>query len=212
MIANTLDDVEVVLDHEERGAALVPQADDVLGEPIDEGWVDPCHRLVENEQPRIGHHRPGELEEALLAAAQISGIVVAFLVEAELGQHLDRPHEVLALLSPEPGWSQEHRGKSLAGLALGRHHEVLEDRHRRVLAGDLERPDQPGERHLVAGKAGDVMTVEDHPARLGAAGAGDGVDEGGLPCPVRPDQGGDRPASHTEAAAPKRLDPAEAAA
>ena len=45
--------------------------------------VDPGHRLVEHDQLRVAHQRPGHLEQLALPAGQVAGVFVAHLVEPE---------------------------------------------------------------------------------------------------------------------------------
>ena len=51
----------------------------VVEQPLPERRVDPRHRLVEQQQPRLGHQRPRQLEQLALPARERARIVVARL-------------------------------------------------------------------------------------------------------------------------------------
>ena len=63
-VGDPLDDVHVVLDHENRVAALVAELRDQLGDLVRLLRVHPGGRLVEQQQPRVRRHRPRDLEPA----------------------------------------------------------------------------------------------------------------------------------------------------
>ena len=52
-VGDALDDVHVVLDHENRVAAVVAQPADQLGDLVRLGRVHPGRRLVEQQEPRV---------------------------------------------------------------------------------------------------------------------------------------------------------------
>ena len=81
-VADLVDHVHVVLD-EQHGAALGLELVDVVEQALLERRVDAGHRLVEHDQLRVGHQRPGHLQQLALTAGEVAGELVAHVVEAE---------------------------------------------------------------------------------------------------------------------------------
>ena len=77
----------------------------VVEQAASEGRVDPGHRLVEEQEARLGHQRPGELEQLALAAGERAGVVVGELGQVEDLEQLDAPARAppLALPRGAPG-------------------------------------------------------------------------------------------------------------
>ena len=48
---------------------------DMLEEPAAKRGIDPGHRLVEQNEPRLGHQRARQFQELALPAGQCAGIV-----------------------------------------------------------------------------------------------------------------------------------------
>jgi len=61
-----------VLFHEEDRSALFVYSPEGLEDIPDEKWGEAKGRLIEEEQPRVGHQSPADGEHLLLAAAQSS--------------------------------------------------------------------------------------------------------------------------------------------
>ncbi len=72
-----------MLDDDHRGASG-DEAEHGGGHALAEHRVDAPHGLVEDDQLRLGHADAGELEQALLAAAEVARALVAELEQAEL--------------------------------------------------------------------------------------------------------------------------------
>ena len=68
--------LHVVLDEQEGDPVLGAQALHVVEQPPAEGRVDARHRLVEQQEARLRHQRPGELEQLALAAGERAGVLV----------------------------------------------------------------------------------------------------------------------------------------
>src|SRR5579859_636899 len=89
LMAGSLDEREVVLDHDDA-AALARELPDRLADPRAEHRVDPAHRLVQDDQPSLGGGDAGELEQAFLAAAEPERELIPEL--GELKSLQDGPH------------------------------------------------------------------------------------------------------------------------
>ena len=141
-VGDALDDVHVVLDHEDRVAAVRAQLLDQLGDLVRLGRVHPGGRLVEQEQPRVRRHRAGDLEAAAVRVRErVRRLVPAvahqpLAEEAELllGQRRDR-----LLLAPHPGRAQDRAHDARLRVPVGGGHHVLLDRHVQEQPQRLER-------------------------------------------------------------------------
>ncbi len=90
-VGDPLDDVHVVLDHEDRESELVAQAGDHLGHLVRLLRVHPGGRLVEQQQPRLGGERAGDLEPAAVGVGEhIRGLVPA-VAHQPLTEEPERP-------------------------------------------------------------------------------------------------------------------------
>ena len=69
-VGDPLDHVHVVLDHEDRQPELVAQPADHLGHLVRLVRVHPGGGLVEQQQPRLGRERPGDLEAAAVGVRE----------------------------------------------------------------------------------------------------------------------------------------------
>ena len=147
---------------------------DHVAELEEQGRVDPRARLVEEDQPRLGHHRPPELEELLLPPGEIRGKLVPDLPQGEELERLLRPVPDLALAPSHPGGRGPHPPQPLPRLDGGHHHQVLQHRQPPELVRDLEGADDPAVKHLVGREAGDVFAPRKR---------------------IRPDDGGSAPAT-----------------
>src|SRR5262245_2000414 len=73
--AQARDIIEVVLDEAERVAALGVEPLDLLGNLTEERAVDAGADLIEEDEMRIAHQAASKLEQFLLAARQIAGLL-----------------------------------------------------------------------------------------------------------------------------------------
>ena len=97
------------------------------------------------------------------------------------------------LLVPQDASRQERAPEPLAPLAgQGEEHVVP---HRELVEEPemLERPRHPQRHDLVRRPPGELVAAEAHAAGVRRHEAGDEVEDGGLPRPVRPDEAGDAP-------------------
>src|SRR4029077_5676331 len=73
--------------------------------------VDTAHRLVEDHELGLGHPDAGQIDEPLLASAEVSGTLVAELRETELVEDLAGSHQLIrggaALTPAEPDETAE---------------------------------------------------------------------------------------------------------
>ena len=131
-VGDALDDVHVVLDHEDRVAALVAQAADQLGDLMGLVGVHPRGRLVEQQQPRARRHRAGDLQAPAVGVGEdVGGLVEAVALQAlaEEAEHVLGARIDLALLAPRARQAQHRLDRRGVGVAVGRGLDVLLDGH-----------------------------------------------------------------------------------
>jgi hypothetical protein len=88
--------LHVVLDDDD-GHALPPQPLDQLDQLRDGALVDAAGHLVEQQQPRPGRHRPGQLEALALPGAERVGVGLALVQQAD---EVERRQRMGARLAP----------------------------------------------------------------------------------------------------------------
>ena len=74
---------EIVRDVDDGDAELVAQVPQQIDDRHSQGCVDHRHRLVGNEQRRVGNERPGDGHALQLAAGELVGIAPGDLPEAQ---------------------------------------------------------------------------------------------------------------------------------
>src|SRR5450755_3657610 len=89
-IAELVHDGQLVLDHED-GHAVVAQGHQLVADPAGQVRVHAGHRLVKQQHRWLGHQRAHDLDQPALAAAEIAGVTVGHLPQAEALQELLRP-------------------------------------------------------------------------------------------------------------------------
>src|SRR5690348_5283937 len=101
-VAQLLDEVQLVLDHDDRQALLAQ----VLEVALDLGHhprVDAGHRLVQEQAARMEHERAHDLDQPLLPAAHLPGVVGLLLAHAEaLEQRARLGHQPPLVVAPVP--------------------------------------------------------------------------------------------------------------
>src|ERR1017187_10516698 len=196
-LAELLDQAELVLDHEHRHP-LSPQFHEPVGDRQRERRADAGHRLVQQQQLRLGHQGPHELDEPPLTTAQGPGVVIRDVLEPEAAQ--DVPGEVYQLgLPARPGTlTAEGGGDALAPPWRRADQEVLEDRQAAEHVGLLEGPHDAVPGDHVRPLADDLPPVETDRSPRRARDTADQVDHRRLAGPVRPDQARDRAPAHVE--------------
>ena len=193
-VRDPLDDVHVVLDHEDRVAALGAQQRDQLGDLLRLLRVHPGGRLVEEEQPRVRRRRPGDLEPAAVRVREAVGGLVPAIAHQPLTEEREpllRELADLLLLAPHARRAQ-HRAED-AGLRVpvrGRHH-VLAHGHVEEQPQRLERAGDPAARDLVRLEALDARAGEDDVAAGRLVHARDEVEQRRLAGAVRADHADD---------------------
>ena len=105
--------VHVVLDQDDRDAAVRQQADQRL-EVLDLAMREAGRRLVEQQQPRLERERPRDLEAALVAEGQIARLLGRVVGEADEIQQLARLRKERALFTSEPRQPQQRFGQRAA--------------------------------------------------------------------------------------------------
>src|SRR5215472_6600413 len=201
---------KLVLDHE-HGEPFTVQVEQVLLDPPGQGRVHPRHRLIEQQECRGGHQPAHQLQQAFLAAAEGSGVLVFLGGHVEACQQLARPLHHCPLLRPPVALAERGLPQRLPPLAGSCDQQVLQHGQPGELTRDLEGADDPAPGHLVCGEPGDVLAlVGDLPGGRFEC-AGDDVEDGRLPGAVRPDQPGDPAEGNLEGRAVDRIDAAELA-
>ena len=193
-VGDALDDVHVVLDDEDRVAALAPQPADQLGDLVGLDRIHSGRRLVEEQQLRLRRGRPGDLEPPPVCVRErVGGLVPAIPHQplAEEAQALGGELLDLLLLAPHP--RRAHHRAQDPGVRVpvrGRHH-VLHDGHVEEQPQGLERARDPALRDLVRLEAEQRLCLEQDLARVRPEDAGDKIEERRLPRPVRADHADD---------------------
>src|SRR6266571_5396468 len=202
------DDVHVVLDQEERHPTVPQVLDD--GEDLPrERRVDAGDRLVEEHELRLSHQGPCQLEQLLLAAAQVLRVLVAEPEQPDGPEDPFRAPDDVRLRRPEaPGMPDEVR-EPFAGDARRGDHHVLEDGHVPKLPRNLEGLHEAPPHDAVGRQPVDARPLEVDLAGVRREQPRDDVEERRLPRPVGADQPGDAPRLHTEAALVDGTDPTE---
>ena len=83
---------------------------------LPEHGIDAGHRLVEQEQLRPSHQRPGQLQQLALPAGEGPGVVVRELGQVEDLEQLHRLRADLLLAPPHGTRPQDQVSESLPGL------------------------------------------------------------------------------------------------
>src|SRR6266567_3684718 len=208
LMAGLLDEREVVLDHDD-GATLDRELPDRLADPRTEDRVDASHRLVQDDQPRLGGGHAGEFEQPFLAAAQPHREFVLEPRELEAVQDVPDGGPLGLFHAADPAGAGEGAPEGLIGEPAPRQQDIVHDGQVAPLARRLERPDQPEPGDDVGTFADDRLPGERDAARVRPPEPGHEVHDGALARPVRPDQPGHLALGHRECAIPHRVDAAE---
>src|SRR5262245_4801537 len=190
-LAQSHDDLHVVLD-EQHGLALAAQTAHGVEQVVEKGAVDAGRRLVEQDQRRIAHEHPHELDELLLAIVQVAGVLAGQLLELHEGEQLAAP-----TLGDGP-------------IAPGHDQEIFERRELGKHAGHLKGAAHALHRDLPRLQAVDALPLEENPAGVTALDAGDAVEHRRLPGAVRADEAVDPSGLEAQRDPVDRRDAAEA--
>src|ERR1700690_4019088 len=96
-ITERVHDCELVLDHDDRHAAL-HERHELVADLVSEVRVHSGHRLIEEQYRRLGEKGSHDLDETTLTSRESTGVVVRVLDESESFEHLLRALDVLRVL------------------------------------------------------------------------------------------------------------------
>src|SRR6266851_1127025 len=208
LMAGSLDEREVVLDHD-HGAALRRELADCLADPRAEHGVNASHRLVQDDQLGLGGGDAGEFEQPFLAAAQPHREFVLELRELEALQDGPDGGPLRPFLATDPAGAGQRAPEGLISEPAPRQQDVVHDGQVPPLARRLERPDQPEPGDNVGTFADERLAGEPDAAGVRSPEPGHEVDDGALARAVRPDKSGHLTLGNREGAVPHRVDAAE---
>ena len=162
---NDAHELDVVLDQQDREPLLAPAPSrSVVGQVGGLLAVEARRRLVEQQQPRLGHQRPADLDQPALPEAQVLDRLVG---ERERGRAGRAPaSHALELVGRRPAPPDQVLPEPpvAAPDPLG-DEEVLAHRGPAEQLDALERAADAPAGPLVDGQAADVVAVEQHDAR-----------------------------------------------
>src|SRR3974390_3225443 len=168
-----------VLDHDYGDPALV-QPDQELDDVLHLRMRQARHRLVGDQQLRLGRDSAGKLELAHLDLREIARIVRRLALEC------DERQEIVAALAQFG--LREMVLRARVDRIEQRHADVVGDRHAHERPRQLEAAREPEGCALVRGHSVEWLAVEQHAAVLVAQRAANAIDEGRLARPVRTDE------------------------
>jgi hypothetical protein len=180
--------VGVLLDEQDRPLLLV-ELPEQLGDPLHEHGRQAHRRLVEHEELRAGHERPGDGQHLLLAAGQGAG-----QLPPPLGEQ--REVRVHAVELPAVDVAED----------VGAHLHVLVDRHHREHPAALRAVGDPALDDRVRGEAAERPALELDRAAGEAEQPGDRPERAGLPRAVGADQRHQLAGPHLQVDLLERLD------
>ncbi|MDN5861694.1 MAG: hypothetical protein L0H84_24095, partial [Pseudonocardia sp.] len=155
------------------------QAVDQLEARLDLGVPQPGHHLVEQQQPRPQRQCLRELQPARVGDGQLPRLHARLAGDPHPLEHPVR--DPLGVGHPP----------HVAGAVEHTDGDVLPHRHAAERPDDLEGPRDPGMRDRPGLRAGEVLALDEDPARGRLDVAGDQVDEGALAGAVGPDDAED---------------------
>ena len=176
---------------DQEGDALPVDVGNPRHDRLDQARIDAGGGFVEEDDRRIGHHHPGELEEFSLSAGKDARRLVGKAVEGDEFEERHGAFEVPVLLATDTARGEPVREDALAGLALGGDEQILDQRHLRKGLRNLEGAPEPATETGVLGFAFDGDAVEEDLAARRLQRARDEVEERCLPGSVRTDHPND---------------------
>src|SRR2546428_1244184 len=192
------EDVETVLDHDEREAELLPEPDDAVEDLPRELRGHPRGGLVQEEKSRFPHEGPRDLEELHLPAGDLRRPAPPYAPERLRREGLERlRRQVRFLIGPPP--RERSRRHALADLPAGRDEAVLHHGHPREEARILEAPHNPLREDFMGLEAVDALPVARDGSAIRLVHARDRVGEARLPAAGRPDETYNLPLPHGRA-------------
>src|SRR5512135_657445 len=191
LVRDLHDEGHVVL-HEQHGDAHVADPRDQPSHFVRFPHVQPGRGFIEQEELRLAGDRPADLDDALLAVGE------ADRLRSGMGTDAEQLHDLETLLPDPPLLLPRERQVQHSGVEprpavdVAADHDVLEDRHLREEPDVLECPHHAPVGDLAGRQAVDLRPPENDLAGIGGKESGDQVEDGRLPCAVRPDQRLDR--------------------
>src|SRR5262245_47748647 len=173
-LAEPHDDFHVVLD-QQHGLAPIPKARHGVQQIVEERPVDAGRGLVEEDQRRIRHEHPHELDELLLTIGQVAGVLV---------RQPSQPHEIEQLAAAAL--------RVLAGAARD-DQQILERRQLGEHPNELERAADTAPGDLPGPEPVDALAAKAHAARVEPLDPGDAIEQRGLAGAVWADEAVDAP-------------------
>src|SRR5205814_4731191 len=111
------DEVEIVLDDEERDVPVAANGEDVLEQLDAERRADTGDRLVEQHERRLEHEDAREVEQLALSAGERARIGARVRLETDEREQLPCELERAPLVCARSARAEEHTGQPLAGMA-----------------------------------------------------------------------------------------------
>ena len=208
-VAETHDEVHVVLDEADRRALLVGVADEIAN-GIDPRRGDARDRLVEEQQLRLRGKADGKRQGLLPAVGELPRVLVAAVGHSEVLEHLVRPFEEVRFLVPNPPGTKERADRTGPPLELKRVGDVVAHREAAEQQVELERPHHSAPGNQVGARSGDVRASKEDLSRRRLEKPGDEVEQRRLARAVRPDDAEDLPFPDVKVEPVDRVHAAEA--
>ena len=199
----------MVLDEQHCEIELIADLHDRFPEFVDLPVGQSRRRLVHQQEARSGGQRPGDLESLERAERQPGGRPEHQWTEAELDEQVAGEVAGAPVLGGDSD-PADRLGDADVALAVGPHHHVLEQAHRREQGEVLKRPGDPEGGDAVGRHSQQVLAVVRHAARRRLVDPADDVEHRRLAGSVGTDQPADVPRLDPECQAVQGDDAAEA--
>src|SRR5260370_551777 len=212
-IADSHDQVHVVLDNQQSQVEVGVKAAQLLRQPVDLLMSQPSGGLVQEQEAGRRDERPGELDFLEHSERMAASRLVGQVLEAEIAEHLERLALGLTLDAASPGQPEsgaqevEVVGLELAVIA-GEH--VLHDGHPRPELDVLKGARHAPAADVVRCPAQNPLTPEYEVAAVQAVQAADGVEQRRLAGAVGSDEADDGSFGDVKGDRVERDDAAEA--
>src|SRR6266851_123260 len=105
-IAELLDEVQLVLDHQDR-ETVAPKILQVALDLVGHARMHARHRLVKQQAARMQHERTHDLDQALLPAAHVACVVGLLRAHAESFEQAARLADDPALVGEPVTWTEQ---------------------------------------------------------------------------------------------------------
>src|SRR5882757_6217371 len=149
------------------------------------------HGLVEEEEVGVGRERPCDLDELLLAIAEILGHAGFVLIESDQAEQLARPGLVSLSLHRHRRRLRQRAEQAFAVWASATDHDIVEHAEAAEYPYDLEGAHDPAPRDLVGWQPVDARAIQSDIAFARRQKSRQKVEDGRFSGPVGADQRGD---------------------